>query len=253
MKRILRLILFFSVGLSVLNSCKKDLITGSVSGTFTSFDEASPAIISPVEGIRIYLFNADFKVDTTDINKNMEAFVGSAITGSDGRYRISNIPVGHYFVLPAPDEKNYLFKPEKDSASVAFTIIEDSLDQVVNFVSPLPVTSGEEENYTIHLSIKNRSDYGSVKIWRQTLYLDYYPLYTMALADVQYASDIDLTGAYGRKYFGVVTTNNYLIDTYNAGGWYLYSYWITWPDIANMPSSSDWVIDWSAQTIKRTK
>jgi len=43
------------LGISLMTSCKKDPITGSVSGVVTVYDPSSPLVKTSLEGIKLFL------------------------------------------------------------------------------------------------------------------------------------------------------------------------------------------------------
>lgn len=239
------------LGISLMTSCKKDPITGSVSGVVTVYDPSSPLVKTSLEGIKLFLVNTDFEIDSVDYANNKAAIVDSALTGSDGKYLIAGIPEGNYAIVPIPDTIMYRFKLENDSDSVKFTINEESLGYSFNFTAAIP--NANDDGFHIHLTFINRPNGGSVSIYRPVFLFNIIPTIRRLRIDnlLSFIADemtIDLHfGIFGYLY---VVSNNFVIKAYDRYDNPLHTYWITY-DYFNTPVYSHWQIDWTAQTITR--
>ena len=243
------------IGLSVLNSCTKEPITGSVSGTLTAYDPLDPMTQIHLEGIKVFLFHTDDKTDTLTYDPNRTAIVDSVLSDENGNYLIDNIPEGNYAVLPAPGSHGYAFSPENDLVSVRFSINDESTSHTINFRSPALGSGFDETPYTVHVSVINRPGGGSVTLDRLWLTaLDWciyeFPYYDDRTQTINpSANEFDIIDLPGKYYGFYCVTNEYKIDAYDANGTFLISYGIILGDYP--PPFSRWQIDWTARTIQR--
>jgi hypothetical protein len=233
-----------------MTSCEKEPV-GLVSGVVTVYDPSSPLVKTPLEGIKLYLVNKDFKIDSADYANNAGAIVDSASTGSDGKYLIAGIPEGNYAVVPVPDFIMYRFELENDLDSVKFTINEESFDHSIDFTAAMP--NANDDVFQIHLTIINRPDGGSVSIYRPVFLFNIIPTFNPLRIDNLLSSIADeMTidvhfGIFGYLY---VVSNNLKILAFDGSGNYLFTRWID-NDYFNTPSYAHWQIDWTAKTITR--
>ncbi len=257
---------------TVLSSCQKEdtIISGSVSGELTLFDRSAPLAKTPASGIKIYLIDNDFNFDQINLIGNQRAILDSTISNANGKYGFFNLPFGNYFVVPATNLEIYRFEPETNSNFNSILISQSKLNYTLNFISPLlaneniDISDNKDSMFETSLILKNEDGTNFVTIRRQS-FLAFIPAYS----DVEnkstptYYSTSDRVINF-RKEKGIaffvwlfppipfILTSNFLIETYNSKKQYIYSYWITWPDI-NAPATSTWEIDWTAKTILRTK
>ena len=155
------------IATAFLSSCNKEdtIISGSVSGELTLYDRAAPLVKKPAAGVKIYLLDFDLLSGTVKNKTFRVALVDSVLTDSNGKYKIGNIPSGHYLVIPSPGESNYLFSLADDKIENEFILSETALYHTVSFSAPLP--GGENSEWTIHLTIKNLSMGSFYEIKRQ--------------------------------------------------------------------------------------
>lgn len=237
--------------MSFMTSCRKETITGSVSGVVTVYDPSSPLVKTPLEGINVYLVNTDFEIDSVDYANNAAAIVDYALTGSDGKYLITGIPEGNYAVVPIPDFTMYRFKPENDLDSVKFTISEQSLDHSVDFTAAVPIAN--DDVFQIHLNIINRPNGGSISIYRPFFLFNIIPTFCPVRIDNLLSSTADEMTI--GLHFGIfeslyAVSNNLRIHAFDGSGKYLFIRWVD-NDFFNTPANAHWQIDWTAQTITR--
>lgn len=244
-------------GLSVLNSCTKEPLTGSVSGTLTAYDPFDPITQIPLKGIKVYLFDTEHETDTLTYDPDRKAVLDSAFTDASGNYLIENIPEGEYAVVPMPGSHGYAFSLANDSVTARFSINEESLSYSVNFRSPSLGSGFDETPYTIHVSIINRNEGGTIALFRKTLLAyDCYVYDNIEYDDKtgsidKAASEFDIIDLFGKRNAFFWEKNEYKIDAFDAGGNLLTSYEIQLGE--SSPLVSRWQIDWTARTIKRTE
>jgi hypothetical protein len=148
--------LFLLIALLAVACNKEDtIISGSVSGELTLYDRAAPLVKKPAAGVKIYLLDFALLSDTVKNKTFRVALVDSVLTDSNGKYKIGNIPSGHYLVIPSPDETNYLFSLADDKIKNEFILSETAPYHTVSFSAPLP--GGENWIRTVYLTIKNFS------------------------------------------------------------------------------------------------
>ena len=99
--------------LIVITGCKNSPVSpvsglSTVSGTIMLNDKPTRKKL-PLSGIKVYLININFKVDTVNYKNNSAAFVDSAVTDSTGKYTLANIKAGKYAVIPLPEPGGYQF------------------------------------------------------------------------------------------------------------------------------------------------
>jgi len=239
------------MGMSLITSCEKEHISGSVSGMVTVYDPSFPLVKTPLEGVKLFLVNTDFKLDSADYANNKAAVVDSALTGSDGKYLIAGIPEGNFAVIPIPDSIMYRFELENDLDSVKFTINEESFADSVDFTAAIP--NANDDGFHIHLTFINRPNGGSVSIYRPVFLFNIMPTIRRIEIDnlLSFTAD-EMTmnvhfGIFGYLY---VVSNNFVIKAFDRYDKPLHTYWITY-DYFNTPAYSHWQIDWTAKSITR--
>jgi len=252
------IVFLLTIGLSIFTSCKKEPVTGSVSGTLTAYNPFDPMTQMHLEGIKVFLFNTDNKTDTLTYDPNQTAIVDSVLSDENGNYLIDNIPEGNYAVLPAPGSHGYAFSPENDLVSVRFSINDESTSHTINFRSPALGSGFDETPYTVHVSVINRPDGGFVtlhRFWLTALDINIYefPYYDDRTHTINPSANefdiIDLTAQPNGFYW---VLNEYKIDAYDASGTFLISYQIKLSNFTPPPFSR-WQIDWTARTIQQVE
>ena len=237
--------------MSLMSSCQKDPVTGSVSGVLTVYDPSSPEVKSPLAGIKVYAVNTDFKIDSADYANNEAAVVGSAVTSSDGSYLISDIDLGNYTVIPVPDILMHRFEPDSDSDTLRFAIREGSLDHSVNFKAAIP--NATDDGFHIRVTIINRPGGGSITLYRPIFLHNIVPTFNVQkINNIDKFTGDDFTLDF---HFGIISPlyvvgNNFKIYTHDLANKYLFPCWIEY-NYFNTPANSHWQIDWSSQTITR--
>ncbi len=102
-------------GFTILTACmiagcmfdsddKDDAKKGSVSGKVTMMVTGTP-----VAGVKVMLYDAKAKLDSTDYSLNWKSFVDSTTTGSDGGYVIDGIAPGEYGVVPVNADTSVVY------------------------------------------------------------------------------------------------------------------------------------------------
>ena len=250
-KQVKLFVIIIFAGIIMMSSCKKDAIDGSVNGTISIYDPEFPQNKTPIEGIKVFLVDTDFVVDSLDYSHNEAAVIDEAITNSDGEYLIAGIPFGNYAVVPIPDSIMHRFELENDEDSVMFSVREESLDYSLDF------TAAEhkdfDDDFQIYLSIINRPNGGSISITRPVFLFNIFPTYSPVSIDGSFSSEaeeatLDLHfGIFGYLY---VVSNNFKVSAFDSSGYFLFTRWIS-NNYFNTPEYAHWQINWSAQTITR--
>ncbi len=239
------------LGMTIMSSCQKDPITGSVTGVVTVYDPSSPLVKTPLAGIKVYVINTDYKLDSADYANNEAAVVGSGVTASDGSYQIIDIDLGNYAVIPVPDLIMYRFEPDSDLDTVRFSIREGSLDHTVDFKGA--ISNSADDGFHIRVTIINRPSGGSITLYRPIFLFNIVPTFNVQKIDnVDKFTGDDFTLDF---HFGIfcalyAVSNNFKIYTHDLSNKYLFPCWIEY-NYFNTPANSHWQIDWSAQTSKR--
>jgi len=237
------------LGLLIMTSCEKEP-NGLVSGVVTVYDPSTPEVKTPLEGIKLYLINSDFRIDSIDYANNAGAIIDSAYTGSNGKYLIDGLPNGNYAIVPVPDSIMYHFELDNGSDSVKFLITEESFDHTIDFKTAMPDSAA---GYQIRLSIINRPYGGEVFLYRPVFLFNIIPSYNSVRIDNLLGSDADdmtLDLQFGIFGFLYVVSNNIRITAFDKFGNYLFTRWIS-NSYFNTPSVAHWQLDWTAQTITR--
>lgn len=235
----------------IMVSCTKDPTTGSVSGTISMYDPESPLNRTPLEGITVFLVDTDFVVDSLDYSHNEAAVVNEAVTGSDGKYLIENLPFGNYAVVPVPDSVMYRFEIENDTDSVRFSVTENSFEHAFDFTAA--DRKDDDDNFQIRVTIINRLGGGSITISRPIFLFNIFPTFHAQNLNGSMnfeGDDLTLNLHYGVFGYLYVVSNNFMIKAFDQSGYYLFTRWIS-NDYFNTPEYAHWQIDWAAQTIKR--
>ncbi len=238
------------MGISIVVSCKKEPI-GSVSGVVTDYDPSSPMVRTPLEGVKLFLVNTDFALDSADYANNTGAIVDSAVTSADGKYQMAGIPDGNWAVLPIPDTIMYRFEVENQGNSVRFNINKELFASTVDFKTAKPNTT--DDGFHIRLTIINRSNGGTVAIYRPVFLFNIIPTIRRIKIGNQLSSaanDITLDQHFGIFCSLYAVSNNFVVKARDEFDKPQYTYWIT-NDYFNTPAYSHWQIDWPGKTIYR--
>lgn len=250
-KNISPLLFLIIPGLVLMTSCQEKPLTGSVSGEVSVYNPLTPMVKTPVDGIRVYVVNTDFDLDSADYANNEAAVVDMDVTGNDGQYLITDIPEGNYAVIPVPDSVMYHFQAGSDLDTLKFRISEESNEHSVDFKAAIP--GPVEDQFHIRLTIINRPNGGLVTFYRPIFLYNIVPTFNPVEIDnsVRFSENVialDLHfGIIGPLY---VVGNNFRIHAMDLSGKNLFTCWIEY-DYFNTPAHSQWQIDWTAQTITR--
>ncbi len=233
---------------AALTGCKKDPV-GSVSGTITVYDPTTPLVKTPIDSIKVYLINMNFKKDTVNPAKNRAALIDSTYTDAAGKYSFTAIPEGKYSVVPVPAIIRYKFLPDSPGGDPSFLITTDGSATEINFTAPIPDSNNDESRFHITIKQLNRPADGTLKLYRQEwgLFFNVAPW----VADIT-AGEYLYEDAYGW------TCVFYTLDDF----WYIEAeimvdgtkqiakhYQFGW-SIGNMPHTATVTIDWADNTMK---
>ena len=126
---------------------------GGVTGEIILKNELS-GTNSPISGIKVYLIDKDFIVDTVNYENNKAAILDSAITDEKGVYTIGNIKNGNYAVTPIPGNGEYKFSHNTSSDSYLFSINEEKKNYSISFFSTDP-SMFDAGKFTLNIINKN--------------------------------------------------------------------------------------------------
>lgn len=244
------LIVIFA-GITMMSSCTKEWSSGSVSGTISIYDPEFPLNKIPIEGIKVYLVDTDFVVDSLDYANNEAAITDQAITDSEGKYLIAGIPEGNYAVVPISDSIMYRFKLENEEDSVKFSILEESFDYSLDFSAA--DMKENDDVFQVRITIINRPNSGWISISRPVFLFNIYPTFNPVSIDGSFTSEADeitIDLHYGIFSYLYVASNNLMIEAYDMSDYFLFNRWVS-NNYFDTPEYSHWQINWSEQTIKR--
>ncbi|MFW5756417.1 MAG: carboxypeptidase-like regulatory domain-containing protein, partial [Tangfeifania sp.] len=83
--------------------------TWNISGKVVMTDAQVPEIETPLEGVKIYLLNGTFSLDTTFVRFSQNYILDSVKTDADGLYSFIGLEPNGYVVLPNDTSTNYRF------------------------------------------------------------------------------------------------------------------------------------------------
>jgi len=250
--------------LLIMLSCTKEehqsVVTGTISGTLTTYDPATPLVTTPAEGIKLWLVDYDYPFDTVTYIGNEQAIVDSTFSDAQGSYNFAGLSFGNYAVAPVPDTAGYRFESTDPVLTLPLSLTEANPDKQVSFSAPWP--GGENSNFTIHLTVED-----SISTYNTTHYYEYgRQIFIFFIPYISWDCEIysfDPIHHYGinntseiSEYYGSfnilgVETNNFLFDFYNEAEELIDSYWIT-QDLGNTPAQSWWTINLNTHTITQT-
>lgn len=238
------------LGFLMMTSCDKEPI-GLVSGLVTVYNPSTPEVKTPLEGIKLYLVNTDFSIDSVDYAINAGAIVDSAVTDSNGKYLIDGIPNGNYAVVPVPDSIMYQFALDYGLVSEKFSITDESFGHSVDYKAVKP--GPDMGTYHIDLSIINRPYGGETFLYRQIFLYNIIPVYSLVKIGnltSSSADEISLDLQLGVLGYFYVVSNHIKIVGFDKYDNYLFTRWIS-NSYFNTPSNAHWQLDWTAQIVTR--
>lgn len=261
---------FSLIAAILLISCNKEesQVLGTVSGILTVEDENLPEITSPLEGIKVYLVDAELVSDLADTDLNISAILDSTLTDSKGKYSFSSIIEGNYYIIPFAAKPFYKFEAVSGSEANKFTIDSKNREYTIDFSAPDP-TPENGSQFRVSLNFSNLNDsYNGESRFSYSVYRRYYNFfssnYNLASDNnvffrVFYYSSIQVVEidhllnnghSFDYGYYGLNTlTNTLRIDCFKNGN-FEFSFYIDYP-ISGCPEESAWNIDWSSRTASR--
>jgi len=244
----------------LFSACQKEeqqpAVTGSISGTLTTYDPATPLLTTPAEGIKLWLVNYDYPFDTVTYIGNEKAILDSAFTDARGNYSFSNLSFGNYAVAPVADTAGYRFEPTDPELSLPIALTETDPSQEVSYSAAWP--GGENTGFTIHLEVvQNENTAADYFHWGRQEFFLFCPIifyvgggssgiFNFYVQFPRYEKD----WPWGYTNIVYTRTNNFLFDFYDSNDAWLESYWIT-QDLGNTPAQSWWTINLNTHTITR--
>jgi len=247
--------------LLLMAACQKDqqqpAVSGSISGTLTTYDPTTPLVTTPLEGIKLWLVDYDYPFDTLTYTGNEAAIIDSTFSDARGSYNFSNLNYGNYAVAPVPDTAGYRFEPTDPELTIVLTEADPSKE--VSYSAAWPGV--ENTGFTIHITVvPNGNTEASYFHWGRQEFYFFIPEinYThCTYGSCEYPIDVpsktwERDWIWGYTKIWHTLTNNFLFDFYDANDVWLESYWIT-QDLSNTPAESWWTIDLAAHTITKTE
>jgi hypothetical protein len=255
------------VATTVLSSCNKEepIVSGLVSGTVSVKSGQMNVPGTPLSGVKLYLYNPDFKADTVNYENNTKAKIDSTETLSNGSFSIDQIQKGNYAILPALNYANQRFVLADNSDSLRFTVNDVKKDFKVNFlVTPIENSSNEFCMRFVH---KNSPPF--IKItFRRTHYEWFGPNYRMYPGEEintwnrwhQKTGNTEHCFVYGGGFWPIdLLTNEFTVSFIGAQD----DFWLIiykdvfdarceWP-VGSTPAYSTFEVDWEAKTFKWIK
>jgi len=244
--------------LIILSGCKNNPLTpvsgsSAVSGT-VMLNNSYTNTNTPLPGIKVYLVNINFKVDTVNFANNQAAFVDSAVSDSNGKYTMSNIKAGNYAVVPSGQSGEYQFSLAAGSGSDTLNINSLPKTYSVNFTAPFLATVAGMFTINLHsVNIPVQSNVAASTYMNpfREQFAVFVPTYTFQMESDYTNSTLNFP--YGWTCLFYTLTNNFEFDCRAYEGTTVvasFSIYINLP-LTGCPASSDWQIDWKEQTVKR--
>ena len=117
-----KLIYPLSIVLILFSSCQKNNVPDNwtITGTVFQVEEMVPEIQIPLEGIKIYLLDLDFSIDTVSGRYQQSDILDSVFTDTEGAYLFDQVNPGNYVVLPVDDSMLYQFDWSQSPDSIYF-------------------------------------------------------------------------------------------------------------------------------------
>ncbi len=259
---------FLLIGLS---GCKNNPVTpisslSTVSGTITLYDQPTGRNI-PLPGIKVYLININFKVDTVNYENNKAAFVDSAVTDSNGNYTIANIKAGNYAVTPSSEPGGYQFTIVAGSDVDSLTVSNSPKNYSINFTAPNVGTVSSV--FTIRFISKNvptlASGWNLAITLDRTVWIAFVPGFelfgfksSVFSPETAFQQPINFIYPYGWTCLFYTLSNQFefrfMEVSLDAQFQNIYkNKWTTSYDLtlSNCPALAIFEVDWTAHTLKR--
>jgi hypothetical protein len=257
-KNLFRISLAVILTFTAISGCKKEPV-GSVSGTITIYDPASPLVKIPVDSMFVYLIEVPSKPDT--MHKDVRTLaMDSVLTGADGSYSFTAIPAGNYAVYPYPGRHSYQFAPDNSGNTFTFSITDDVQVCEINFSSAIPGSDNSSDPYEIKVQSLNRQGGQYFDVYRvsQCSFLGIWEW-----EDIDYYSDhcsgldtdlITITASHESGFLGKWNSNDFYLyasDVNNnlANYGYIAMYRV-WQIDGSQPTST-WYVNWETQSCYR--
>lgn len=147
MKTIKTLVLILTTILFI-TACKKDESTNlwDISGKVTLKD-AEVESITNMEGVKVYLLNAPFSMDTINGFFAADDILEVTQTSATGQYSFTDLLPGDYIVLPADTVNNYIFNWQESPDSIWMEASNTKSSYTINFSASLTIPDNASNDY----------------------------------------------------------------------------------------------------------
>ena len=144
----------FTAGL-LFSSCQQEENSpSSVNGTITAYDVNTPSVITPLEGIKVYLMDGSGK-NVPDILPE-DAILDSAFTGASGNYQFNGLLPGSYAVMPQDTAQQHaFFDLANEATSPYFEVEKEGQSFTLDFSTPEPGAENSGDGFSIFIEYAN--------------------------------------------------------------------------------------------------
>jgi hypothetical protein len=246
-KHLFRISLAVLLGFAALTGCKKDPI-GSVSGTITVYNPLTPLVKTPLDSIKVYLVNMDFKADTVKPTNNRAALIDSANTDAAGKFSFTALPEGNYSVVPVPAKVLYRFLPDSPNGDPSFSVTTDGSATEINFTAPIPDSNNDESRF--HITIKQINRPANAYLgFNRDIYITFFPnmleLPDLTMDDYLYEDEYGWTCIFYTLDDGWEIVTRKMVDgKYENIKWYYFGW-----NIGYMPHTATVTFDWATERL----
>lgn len=152
------------ISLIVFSSCRRNSGEATqVQGSVTVYNPDYPAIQHPLQGVMMYLLDAEVVEDMAGGAAGLDPCLDSVATDASGFYRFEGLDAGEYVVVPGQGEEDYAFIPaDGDFQSAFFSVTGAGESLTIDFTAPEPVAENPEGTFSLTFSFTNYPTYSIV-------------------------------------------------------------------------------------------
>lgn len=142
------------LGFSLFTACNKNdnLVEWTIFGTIKQLEVQVSEIQHPLEGMKVYLLNLEFSIDTVTGRYRQTDILDSVFTDSEGAYRFDLVIPGDYVVLPGDDSRMYQFDWSESPDSIWIKADNKQTEFEINFTAPVLI---KENGINFHFKFFN--------------------------------------------------------------------------------------------------